>query len=60
MDADVHTAAAFSAASMPLLTVVAGAADGGGDAELRYTLLHKKSSTAVMLASGSMSTTLVA
>ncbi len=42
-----------------LLTAVVGTADGG-DAELRYTLLHRKSSTAVMLASGSISTTLVA
>ena len=32
--------------------------EGGGEAELLYTLLHRKSSTAVMLASGSISTTL--
>ena len=47
--------------AVSILTMsAAGAADGGGDAELRYTLLHKKSSTAVMLARGSISTTLVA
>ena len=43
-----------------LTAAAAGAVDGGGEGELLYTLLQRKSSTAVMLAKGSMSTTLAA
>lgn len=41
------------------VAAAAGLAGGGGEFSLLYTLLHRKSSTAVMLARGSISTTLL-
>ena len=45
--------------TVPAAAALAVLAGGEGEASLLYTLLHRKSSTAVMLANGSINTTLL-